>query len=90
MAWRQTLPDPIPQFDRKLQIAQDVTSSPPRIRKRGNHNGPVTWGQIKSLSFQAEQLRKEKHTYVNQSQVSVCMYQPISHRPTCGNACNIQ
>ncbi|CAI5799307.1 Hypothetical predicted protein [Podarcis lilfordi] len=37
MAWRQTLPDPIPQFDRKLQIAQDAASSPPRTRKQGNH-----------------------------------------------------
>uniref|UniRef100_A0A670JBG0 Uncharacterized protein n=1 Tax=Podarcis muralis TaxID=64176 RepID=A0A670JBG0_PODMU len=30
---------------------------------RGHRNGPVTWGQIKSLSFQAEQLRQEKHLF---------------------------
>ncbi|CAI5799393.1 Hypothetical predicted protein [Podarcis lilfordi] len=73
MAWQQALPNPIPQFDCQLQIAQDAAPSPPRTRKRGNRNGPVTWGQIKSLSFQAEQLRKEKQLEATPDNLLLCL-----------------
>uniref|UniRef100_A0A452ITP9 Uncharacterized protein n=1 Tax=Gopherus agassizii TaxID=38772 RepID=A0A452ITP9_9SAUR len=56
MAWHQGLNNPIPDFNQLLTTTVTLSQE----RRRGTPNAPVTWGQIKSLSQQAERLLEQQ------------------------------
>ncbi|XP_044845459.1 uncharacterized protein LOC123350792 [Mauremys mutica] len=54
MAWHQGLSNPIPDFNIHLYDEQGKVTT--GRQRGGQRNAPVTWGQVKNLANQAEQL----------------------------------